>query len=219
MMLAAASSIVSGPVTYLDVGLSVLLVVAAMTVSRWRRVGLEADMGVATVRSFLQLVAVGYVLEFVFNGHGWLTAVALAVMVVTAALTSAARSRRVPGSRLVAGAAIAVATGATLGVIAALRIVPVSARAIIPLGSMIISSAMNTTSLVMTRFYDDLAANRREIEARLSLAQTSRQAALHWQRMALRSGMIPIVDNTKVVGLVALPGAMTGMILAGASPS
>lgn len=218
MMLAAASSIVSGPVTYLDVGLSVLLVVAAMAISRWRRVGLETDMGVATVRSFLQLVAVGYVLEFVFNGHGWLTAVALAVMVVTAALTSAARARRVPGSRLVAGAAIAVATGATLGVIAALRIVPVSARAIIPLGSMIISSAMNTTSLVMTRFYDDLAANRREIEARLSLAQTSRQAALPWQRMALRSGMIPIVDNTKVVGLVALPGAMTGMILAGASP-
>jgi putative ABC transport system permease protein len=216
MMLAAASSIVSGPVTY--VGLSVLLVAAAMAISRWRRVGLETDMGVATVRSFLQLVAVGYVLEFVFNGHGWLTAVALAVMVVTAALTSAARARRVPGSRLVAGAAIAVATGATLGVIAALRIVPVSARAIIPLGSMIISSAMNTTSLVMTRFYDDLAANRREIEARLSLAQTSRQAALPWQRMALRSGMIPIVDNTKVVGLVALPGAMTGMILAGASP-
>jgi putative ABC transport system permease protein len=218
MMLAAASSIVSGPVTYVDVGLSVLLVVAAMAISRWRQVGLETDMGVATVRSFLQLVAVGYVLEFVFNGHGWLTAVALAVMVVTAALTSAARARRVPGSRLVAGAAIAVATGATLGVIAALRIVPVSARAIIPLGSMIISSAMNTTSLVMTRFYDDLAANRREIEARLSLAQTSRQAALPWQRMALRSGMIPIVDNTKVVGLVALPGAMTGMILAGASP-
>lgn len=218
MMLAAASSIVSGPVTYLDVGLSVLLVVAAMAISRWRQVGLETDMGIATVRSFLQLVAVGYVLEFVFNGHGWLTAVALAVMVVTAALTSAARARRVPGSRLVAGAAIAVATGATLGVIAALRIVPVSARAIIPLGSMIISSAMNTTSLVMTRFYDDLAANRREIEARLSLAQTSRQAALPWQRMALRSGMLPIVDNTKVVGLVALPGAMTGMILAGASP-
>src|ERR1700704_3938633 len=137
MMLAAASSIVSGPVTYVDVGASVPLVVAAMAISRWRQVGLETDMGVATVRSFLQLVAVGYVLEFVFNGHGWLTAVALAVMVVTAALTSAARARRVPGSRLVAGAAIAVATGATLGVIAALRIVPVSARAIIPLGSMI----------------------------------------------------------------------------------
>jgi putative ABC transport system permease protein len=118
----------------------------------------------------------------------------------------------------VAAAAISVATAATLGVLAVLRIVPVSARAIIPLGSMIITSAMNTTSLVMTRFYDDLAASRREVEARLSLAQSSRQAALPWQRAALRNGMIPTVDQTKVVGLVALPGAMTGMILAGASP-
>jgi putative ABC transport system permease protein len=222
MMLAAAgpsaSSIVSGPVTFVDVGLSLLLVAVAMAISRWRHVGLEQDMGLATVRSFAQLVAVGYVLDFVFNGHGWLTLAALAVMVITAALTSGARARRVPGSRSVAGAAISMATAATLGVLAALGIVPDSARAIIPLGSMIISSAMNTTSLVMTRFYDDLAANRREIEARLSLAQSSRQAALPWQRAALRSGMIPIVDQTKVVGLVALPGVMTGMILAGASP-
>lgn len=215
---ANSASIVSGPVTFADVALSLLLVVAAIAVSRWRRVGLEADMGVATVRSFVQLVAVGYVLDFVFNGHGWLTSGALAVMIITAALTSGARAHRVPGSRVVAAAAISVATAATLGVLAVLRIVPVSARAIIPLGSMIITSAMNTTSLVMTRFYDDLAASRREVEARLSLAQSSRQAALPWQRAALRNGMIPTVDQTKVVGLVALPGAMTGMILAGASP-
>jgi putative ABC transport system permease protein len=215
---AGSGSIVSGPVTLTDVALSVLLVVAAMVLSRWRRVGLEADMGVATVRSFVQLVAVGYVLDYVFKGHGWLTLGALAVMIVTAALTSGARARRVPGSRMVASAAISLATVATLGVLELLRIVPVSARAIIPLGSMIITSAMNTTSLVMTRFYDDLAASRREVEARLCLAQSSRQAALPWQRAALRNGMIPTVDQTKVVGLVALPGAMTGMILAGASP-
>ena len=83
---------------------------------------------------------------------------------------------------------------------------------------MIITAAMNTTSLVMTRLHDDLASNRREVEARLSLAQTDRQAALPWLRASLRSGMLPSVDSTKVVGLVALPGAMTGMILAGASP-
>jgi putative ABC transport system permease protein len=118
----------------------------------------------------------------------------------------------------VAQAAIAVATAATLGVLAALQIIPTSARAVIPLGSMIISGAMNTTSLVMSRLRDDLTSNRREIETRLSLAQTSRQASRPWLRSGLRSGMLPSVDLTKVVGLVALPGAMTGMILAGASP-
>lgn len=211
-------SALSAPITLGDVALSLLLVAVAIGLSRWQRVGLEKDMTVATVRSFVQLLAVGYVLDFIFKGHGWLTLVALAVMVTTASLTSAGRAKRVPGSRVVATAAIAVATAGTLGVLAALRIVPVSARAVIPLGSMIITAAMNTTSLVMTRLHDDLAASRREVEARLSLAQSSRQVALPWLRSALRSGMIPTVDQTKVVGLVALPGAMTGMILAGASP-
>ncbi len=218
LLASTSSSLVSGPVTFGDIALSLLLVLFAAAISRWQRVGLERDMAVATLRSFVQLLAVGYVLEFVFTGHGWLTPLALAVMVATAALTSGARARRVPGSRLVAAASVSVATAATLGVLAAARIVPVSPRAIVPLGSMVITAAMNTTSLVMTRLHDDLAANRREVEARLSLAQSSHQAALPWLRASLRSAMLPSVDQTKVVGLVALPGAMTGMILAGASP-
>jgi len=208
----------SGPITYGDVALSILLVMVAIIVSRRRQVGLEGDMVVATVRSFVQLLAIGYVLDFVFQGRGYITWLILAVQVATASLTSGSRAKRVPGSRFVAGAAIGVATTGTLGVLAALAIVPVSARAMIPLGSMIITSAMNTTSLVMARLRDDLAASRREVEARLSLGQTSQEAARPWHRTALRSGMIPAVDQTKVVGLVALPGAMTGMILAGASP-
>jgi putative ABC transport system permease protein len=175
-------------------------------------------MTVATVRSFVQLLAVGYALDFVFGGHDGLTLVVLAVMIGTATLTSGGRAAGVPGARVVAGAAIAVAAAGTLGVLLALRIIDFESRVVIPLGSMIISSAMNTTSLVMSRLRQDLAASRREVEARLALGQPSRDAARPWQRTALRTGMLPIVDQTKVVGLVALPGAMTGMILAGASP-
>ena len=206
------------PVSFADVALSVGLVAVAMVVSWRRRVGLEQDMLVATVRSFLQLVAVGYVLDFVFGGHGAFTLVVLVVMLGTATLTSGSRAKRVPRARWVAAASVAAAAAATLGFLTALRIVPTSSRAVIPLGSMIISAAMNTTSLVMTRLHDDLATNRREVEARLSLGHTSHEAAAPWHRAALRHGMLPSVDQTKVVGLVALPGAMTGMILAGASP-
>jgi putative ABC transport system permease protein len=209
---------VTEPVGFVDVAVAVGLVVLAMVVSWRRRVGLEQDMLVATVRSFVQLVAVGYVLDFVFGGHGAFTLVVLVVMLGTATLTSGSRAKRVPHARWVAAASVAAAAVATLGFLTALRIVPTSSRAVIPLGSMIISGAMNTTSLVMTRLRDDLAANRREVEARLSLGQTSHEAAAPWHRAALRQGMLPIVDQTKVVGLVALPGAMTGMILAGASP-
>ena len=208
----------SNSIGFAEVALSVVLVVVGMAVSRLRRVGLEGEIGIALVRSFAQLLAVGYVLDFVFRGHGALTSVVLAVMVVVAALTAGRRARRVPGSAVVAGMAIGTATLGTLGVLAVLDIVPVVARAMVPLGSMVISNAMVTTGLVMTALTDGLAGERREVEARLSLGETAYEAARPWLRRSLRTGMLPIVDNTKVVGLVALPGAMTGMILAGASP-
>jgi putative ABC transport system permease protein len=209
----------SGRIGFGDVALALVLVAVAVAISWRRRAALEKDILVATFRSFAQLLAVGFVLEWVFRGgHGWLTPLVLAVMVVTATLTSGSRGRRVPGARWIAAAAVSVAAGSTLGVMLVLHIVPGVPRAAIPLGSMILSNAMNTASLVMTRLRDDLAAHRREVEARLSLGQTAGEAGGPWHRAALRTGMLPIVDNTKVVGLVALPGAMTGMLLAGASP-
>ncbi len=209
----------SGRISWADVALALLLVIVAMVISRVRRTGLESDIAVASVRAFAQLLAVGFVLDFVFDGKAALTPVVLAVMVGTATLTSGRRGKRVPGAYLVAAISISAAAGGTLGVLLLLRIVPAVPRAAIPLGSMIISNAMNTTSLVMGRLRDDLAAHRREVEAHLSLGQTSTEAAASWHRRAVRSGMLPIIDQTKVVGLVALPGAMTGMLLAGASAS
>lgn len=203
-----------------ELALALVLVALAVAVSRARRADLERDIAIATFRSFAQLLAVGWVLEYLFGpGRGWLTPVVLAVMIGAATLTAAGRAKGVPGARWTAAAALAVAIGATLGVMLALGIVPAEPRAAVPLGSMILSNAMTTTSLVMTRLRDDLASHRREVEARLCLGQPSSVAAGPWRRSALRSGMLPIIDNTKTVGLVALPGAMTGMLLAGASPA
>jgi len=209
----------SGRISWADVALALLLVAVSIVVSRLRRTGLERDIGVATLRSFAQLLAVGFVLDFVFGSHGALTPVVLLVMIGTATLTSGARGKRVPGAYWIAITSVSVAAAGTLGVLLLLRIVPAAPRAAIPLGSMIISNAMNTTSLVMARLRDDLGAHRREVEAHLSLGETATEAAALWHRAALRSGMLPIIDQTKVVGLVALPGAMTGMLLAGASAS
>lgn len=210
----------SGRIGFGEVGLSLILVGVAVAISWRRKAGLEGDMLVATFRSFAQLLAIGFVLEWVFGGgRGWVTPLVLAVMILTATLTSARRAKRVPGARTIAALSLAVATAATLGVLLALGIVPVEPRSAIPLGSMIISNAMNTASLVMTRLRDDLASHRREVEARLCLGHPASEAGAPWHRTALRTGLLPIVDNTKVVGLVALPGAMTGMLLAGADPA
>lgn len=208
----------SGRIGYPDIALALSLVAVSVVVSRVRRLDLEKDVTVATVRAFAQLLAVGYVLEFVFDGRGWLTALVVAFMVGTAAVTAGRRARRLNGATTVAAVVVLTAAVGTLGLLLVFRVIPSSPRAVIPLGSMVISNAMVTTGLVMTRLRDDLAANRREVEARLCLGHTAQEAARPWLRAGLRTGLLPIVDNTKVVGLVALPGAMTGMILAGASP-
>lgn len=208
----------STDVSVADVALSLCLVAVALLITRSRRVGVENDIVIATFRSAVQLIAVGFVLEYVFGNHGALTPVVVLVMIGTATATSGSRGKRVPGAYRIAALAVSAATAGTLGILIVLRVIPTASRAVIPLGSMIIATAMNTTSLVMTRLHDDLASHRREVEARLSLGQTSHEAALPWHRAAIRTGMLPSIDQTKVVGLVALPGAMTGMILAGAPP-
>lgn len=209
----------SGSISWADVALALLLVAAAMVISRLRRSGLEGDIAVATFRSFAQLLAVGVVLEFVFDGNSALTPVVLLVMIGTATVTSGGRGKTIPGAYWIAAISLTAAAGGTLGVLLLVGIVPAVPRAAIPLGSMIISNAMTTTSLVMARLRDDLGAHRREVEAHLSLGETSTEASASWHRTAVRNGMLPVIDQTKVVGLVALPGAMTGMLLAGASPS
>ena len=89
MAAAASSSLsLSGSISFADVGLALSLVAVAVVVSRVRQVGLEGDLLVATFRSFAQLLAIGYVLDYVFKGHGALTLLVLAVMVGTATFTS-----------------------------------------------------------------------------------------------------------------------------------
>ncbi len=195
------------------------LVVAAMGISRWQNVGLEKDMLTATVRAFVQLIAIGYALDLIFNARGpvWILLV-IAVMVLTAGYTAGKRGRGVPNSRRVALASITIGASLTLGLLVGLGVFPFEPRFIIPIAGMVVGNSMTVTGLVMARLRDDLRLQKLHIETALALGATRRQAVGEQLRRALATGMTPIVDNTKTVGLISLPGAMTGMILAGASP-
>jgi len=93
-----------------------------------------------------------------------------------------------------------------------------TAQQIIPIAGMVIGNSMNVCSLVMRRMHEEIKARQLQIETALALGATRQQAVRPHLKTALQSGMMPIVDSTKTVGLIQLPGAMTGMILAGASP-
>ena len=195
------------------------LVAVAVLLSLYERLDLEKDIGVAVVRSCVQLAAIGYVIDYIFGLDSLgVVALLLAGMVLFAAWTSARRAGDVPRAFLIAAFAVGVAAVATLGLLLALGIVPATARYLIPLGGMVIGNSMNAASLTMTRIRDDVTEQSLKVEAALALGATSRQAVSPILKTALQRALIPLIDATKTTGIIFLPGAMVGMIIAGADP-
>jgi putative ABC transport system permease protein len=77
---------------------------------------------------------------------------------------------------------------------------------------------MTAAAVTLNRLGDEVAASQRQIEATLALGATAAEAMRPILRRSLRSGMIPLIDQTKTTGLIAFPGIMVGMLLAGAPP-
>jgi putative ABC transport system permease protein len=88
----------------------------------------------------------------------------------------------------------------------------------IPLFGMIVGSAMNAAAIAAERLHSEVMAHRAEIEAYLALGAHYRHASHHAVSQAMRASLVPTVNGLMVVGVVTLPGMMTGQILAGASP-
>ena len=162
----------------------------------------------ALFRMGLQLLLIGYFLVFLFTAQssGPVLAV-LAVMVLASSWISlgSVRERRLALFRT-ALIAILVGGGLTLALVTqvVLRLDPwYEPRYLIPLAGMTFSTGMNRVSLAAERFFSELGNGREPNAAR---------------SVALRTSLLPVVNSMFAVGLVALPGMMTGQILAGVSP-
>jgi putative ABC transport system permease protein len=202
-----------------QVAAALVLVVIAIAISRWSSARIEGDMGIAVVRSFVQLTAIGYVIQLIFDDGSLLLVLALlAVMVGFGTLTARSRARKVPRATLPLLIALTAAGASTIGLVVALGIFEPEARYLVPVGGMVIGNAMTASAVALDRLGDEFARGAARIEATLALGATARQAALPLVRDALRSGTIALIDSTKTTGLIFFPGTMVGMLLAGAEP-
>lgn len=204
---------------YVDVAAALALLAIALGLSYRERLGLEKDLLIASLRAFVQLMAIGYVIDLIFGAERFVWVVLMVVaMVVFATATSARRVRTLPGSWWIMAVAIGLATALTLGLMLALGIIDPQARYVIPIAGMVVGNSMTVASVTVLRLLEDARDQRPRIEAALALGATPRQAADNVIRGSVRLAMVPIIDSTKTMGIVFLPGAMTGMILAGADP-
>lgn len=220
MVLAMAAAQEAVAIGWQGVAISLLLVVAAVIVSWRRQLQLERPLVEATLRALAQLIAVGYGLRVLFDPDvsvlwsvGWVV-----FMVLFAAWTIDRRADRVQGLVPLATAATGLAALVTLGTVFGLGIFPFEARYLVPLAGMMIGNPLKSGVLSVRRTVDELAEQRPAVEARIALGQPWQQASRPFVRRALRDALTPQVETTRAVGLVFLPGAMTGLILGGVDP-
>ncbi len=209
-----------GDVGALGVAVAGLLVAVAVALSWWQRLGAELQITWASLRALIQLLLIGSALALVIDpdtpiAWSWLWVVG---MVAFAAITVRRRAPEVPGVLQVALAAFAAAALVTLGVLFGLGVFPVEGRTLVPLAGMMVGNSMTATVLVARRIVGELRDQRRAIEVLLSLGRPAQEAGRPYVGRAVREALIPQVETTKAVGIVFLPGAMTGLILAGVDP-
>ncbi|MCK5125568.1 MAG: iron export ABC transporter permease subunit FetB [candidate division Zixibacteria bacterium] len=204
---------------FLEVAIAICLMILAIILARWQRTGTEKELAIGTVRSFVQLVAVGYALEFIFGMENFFAIIGtMVVMMMVGAYTAGKRAVNIKNGSVISFIAIFTGSLVTLGLMLGLGIIKAKAQYMIPLGGMIIGNSMNCSALVMERLYSDISGNKLAIETSLSLGKSWQDASRTYFQRAIKAGMMHMLNFFKTVGLVALPGAMTGMILAGASP-
>lgn len=211
----------NGDVSVAGLITSLALVLVAAAISLWRRLELERKIVWASARALVQLLLVGAALSLVIEPGrtllwSWLW---VGAMILYAGDVARRRARTVPGMLPLAIAGFSSAAVVSLGVIFGLDVLPLEGRTLVPVAGMMVGNSMTATVVAAQRLVDELRDKRDEVEARLALGQPSGQAANPYLRAALRSAVSPQIETTKATGLVFLPGAMTGLILAGVSPT
>ncbi len=210
-------------IQWTDLALVYLLLILPVAILAYYRVGLLRKLGVGVLRMTTQLALVGFYLGYLFKlNNPWLNGAWILVMLVVANL-SILNGARLSIRRLFP-ATLAATTLSTLAVVAVLiglvvRPEPAyDARYLIPLSGMLLGNCLRANIISLERFFSSLRENEGEYITYLTLGASLREACLPHLRRALNSAMAPQVSTVATMGIVSLPGMMTGQILGGGTP-
>jgi len=195
-----------------------LIALAVILLARRRNIHLEGDAAVALFRGIVQIVAVGSVLALLLRAPRWSSVFLLAGMVVAAGSISAKRAKNLPGALKISTYSIAAGAGLVTAIMTWAGVIDTAITSLIPVGSMIIANAMNTNGLALNRFRSEVLAHTGEIETALALGATPQATIGGYAETSIHSSLIPAIDNLRSLGIVWIPGLMTGMLLSGARP-
>jgi len=204
----------------------------AIGLSAWQRLGLEISLAIATGRTVVQLLVVGSILAIVFEWQnpGAVLAVVAGMLTIAAIETrnrigippQRKKSGKTPARLLpLIGGAILLSTVLTLSYVNLLVIRPETwydPQYLIPLAGIVLGNGMNGAAIAGERLARMIQNNRQEIETHLCLGATPQQAIAQYRKDAVKAGLIPTINAMMVVGIITLPGMITGQLLSGVDP-
>ena len=208
--------------TWVNVAASLTLVAAVVVLSAWLRLGITRSVVVAAARAAAQLSAVGGVLIVVLRPEAaivwsWLWVAAMVMLATGVVRRRTQRLKPFQPSISLIVTAVLVPLSVCLAVTFGLGVLDLTPTALVPIAGILLGNSLPTTIAAAARIEELLSDERGQIDAMLALGFDGSAAIRPQVRKAIRSALVPQVERTSVVGLVALPGAMTGMILAGAN--
>ncbi len=206
----------------IDLAGATALMVVAIGLSAWERIGLELNLAIATGRTILQLAVLGYVLDFIFAFNNAFAVLAfLAVLLTITAIVARNRiTQKIPQVLPLVWGSIFISTILTVFYTNFVIIQPsrwYEAQYVIPLAGLVLGNAMNAAAIAGERFVSIINNSQVEIETHLSLGATPQQAVVQYRKDAIRAGLIPTINQMMIIGMVTIPGFLAGQVLSGVS--
>jgi putative ABC transport system permease protein len=196
------------------------LVGIALLIVYKEKLGLGKDILISVFRAVIQLFAVGYLLGYVFELNNVIVTLALVLVIIfNASFNAGKRSKGISNAFKISFIAIFTATSLTLLVLIVSGSVLFIPSQVIPITGMIASNSMIAIGIAYRNLNAKFTDQRQQVLEKLALGADLKQASVSLVRDSIRAGMSPTIDSAKTIGIVSLPGMMSGLMFAGVDPT
>lgn len=199
--------------------LSFSLVLIALAINWKEKLELGKEIIVAVVRMIVQLIIAGLLLKYIFKlDTVYITVAVVIIMLLNAAWQASKRGKDIPHAFRISAIAIFISAFIALAILVLTSALEITPNQMIPVAGMLAGVCMNIVGLSFTNLRMAYRDKRQEVQEKLALGASVKQSSKAIIRESIKNSLQPTIDSTKTVGLVTLPGMMTGMIIAGVEP-
>ncbi|WP_099975264.1 ABC transporter permease [Lactobacillus terrae] len=199
--------------------LGFVLVIVALVIGYKEKLGIDKDIIIGVVRAIIQLSVVGYVLKYIIKVNNlWLTLAFFVIIILNASYNAGKRGNGIPHAFEYSLLAIFVSTSVTLGTLIWTGSIQCIPQQVVTVTGMIASNTMVAIGLSFRNMKQTFTDRQQHVLEKLALGADVKLASLDILRESIKSGMQPTIDSIKTLGLVSLPGMMSGLIFAGVDP-